>query len=95
MIWSAVTPYCHCKEPLTFNKYLIGAFIIGAILQISVALIPPIANMFKLVALDTKQWVYTILISISPIVIIEVQKKINEFKKGKILYKEAKNTAEI
>lgn len=68
------------------NKYLIGAFILGAILQISVVIIKPIADIFQLVALNKEQWIITTLISISPIIIIEIQKKINELRNGKIYY---------
>ena len=35
VIWSALTPYCNCKEPLGFGQYLLGAvlplFILGFI----------------------------------------------------------------
>ena len=70
------------------NKYLIGAFIIGVILQIVVVIIKPLAEIFSLVQLNTIQWIYTILISISPIVIMEVQKAVNGYKFGKIVYAE-------
>lgn len=78
------------KTDLFNNKYLIGAFILGAVLQIGVVLIPGVANIFKLVSLNTRQWLYTIGISILPIFIMETQKRFNEFKFGKIIYKEAK-----
>lgn len=68
------------------NKYLIGAFTLGTILQVSVVLIPQFANIFKLVPLTSVQWMYTIAISILPIIIIEVQKKLNEIKFGKRVY---------
>ena len=72
------------------NKYLIGAFILGIILQAGVVLIPPIANIFSLVPLGGEQWLYTALISISPIFIIEIQKKFNEIKFGKVVYETKK-----
>ena len=25
VLWKMLTPYCHCKEPLTVNQYIIGA----------------------------------------------------------------------
>ena len=68
------------------NKYLIGAFLLGTILQIMVVIIPSVAEIFKLVPLNMEQWMYTFLISISPIVIMEAQKKINEFRFGKVVY---------
>ena len=71
------------------NIYLIGAFALGLILQVSVVIIPQIARIFDVVPLNKIQWIYTILISISPIFILEIQKKINEIKFGKIIYKTA------
>ena len=71
------------KVGLFENKYLIGAFILGTILQVIVVMIPMFANVFKLVPLNGIQWLYTIGISILPIVIIEAQKKLNEIKFGK------------
>ena len=74
------------KVGLLENKYLVGAFVLGTILQASVVCIPSIANIFKLTTLNTIQWIYTLLISISPLIIIELQKKINEIKFGKVVY---------
>ncbi len=68
------------------NKYLLGAFILGSILQVIVVVIPPIANLFKLVPLTGIQWLYTVGISIMPLIIMEMQKKINEIRFGKIIY---------
>ena len=34
IIWKAVTPYCHCKEPLLVKHYILGAFMPGLILGI-------------------------------------------------------------
>ena len=69
------------------NIYLIGAFILGIIMQLAVVAIPQIAKIFEVVPLNNIQWLYTILISILPIFLIEMQKKINENKFGKVLYK--------
>lgn len=69
------------------NKYLVGAFLLGTIMQVGVVVFSPIASIFKLVPLNSIQWIYTILISLVPIVIVEIQKKWNEIKFGKIVYK--------
>ncbi len=69
------------------NKYLVGAFLLGTIMQVGVVIFSPIASIFKLVPLNSIQWIYTILISLVPIVIVEIQKKWNEIKFGKIVYK--------
>lgn len=68
------------------NKYLVGALILGTILQVGVVCIPSVAKIFNLVPLNSIQWIYVTLISISPIVIMEMQKKFNEIKFGKVVY---------
>ena len=74
------------KAGLFENKYLIGAFILGVLLQAIVVMVPAFAGVFKLVPLNGTQWLYTIGISILPLVIIEAQKKLNEIKFGKTIY---------
>ena len=74
------------KVGLFENKYLIGAFVLGVLLQVLVVIIPPVANIFKLVPLNGIQWLYTFGISILPLIIIEVQKKLNEVRFGKVVY---------
>ena len=75
------------KAGLFKNKYLIGAFLIGTILQVGVIIIPKIAGIFDVVPLSSKQWIYTAVISILPLVIVEMQKKINTIKIGKPIYR--------
>lgn len=55
-------------------------------MQIIVVIIPNFATIFKLVPLNKTQWLYTIGISILPIIIIELQKKLNEIKFGRVVY---------
>ena len=74
------------KVGILKNIYLIGAFILGTISQVSVVLIPKVANIFDVIPLNKQQWLYTIMISILPIFIIEGQKKINEFRFDKERY---------
>lgn len=68
------------------NKYLVLALILGTILQAGIVLIPTFAHIFSLVPLNGIQWLYVALISISPIIIMEIQKKFNEVKFGKVVY---------
>lgn len=68
------------------NKYLLGAFVLGSILQIGVVIIPSLAQIFDVVPLNSIQWIYTIGIAILPIPIMEFQKKLNEIKYGKVVY---------
>ena len=74
------------KVGLFENRYLVGAFILGAVLQIGVVCIPSLSNMFNLVPLDARGWMYVVGISILPLIIMEIQKKWNEFKFGKVVY---------
>lgn len=68
------------------NKYIILSFIVGAILQISVVLFSPLASMFDAVSLNSTQWIYTILLSLLPLFIMESKKKLNEKIHGKTVY---------
>ena len=68
------------KVGLFENKYLMGAFILGVILQIVVVVIPSVAEVFKLVPLTQVQWMYTFGISILPLVIMEIQKVFNKIE---------------
>lgn len=75
------------KIGLFKNMYLIGAVMLGVVLQITVVVIPQIAKIFNVVPLNSTQWLYTIGISLFPIIIVELQKKLNEIKFGKVIYK--------
>ena len=65
------------RTNLFSNKYLIGAFFLGAILQISVVVIPSLSVIFEVQSLSLQQWIYTIAISIMPLIIVEIQKAFN------------------
>ena len=73
------------------NKFLIGSFILGVFIQTIVVLVPTFANVFDLVSLNITQWLIVGIISILPIPIMESQKKINEVKFGKVIYREKEN----
>ena len=70
------------KTEIFENKYLIGSFFAGTLLQIIVVIVPYLANIFKLVSLNKIQWFYTIGISFLPIIIIELQKWLNKIQKS-------------
>ena len=74
------------------NKYLVGSFVIGIILQVIVVSTPSIANIFSAVPLNKEQWLYTALISISPLFIIELQKKVNSLRFSEVVYREKQLT---
>ncbi len=74
------------KVGLFENKYLLGAFVLGTVLQLGIIFVPSLAEIFKLTQLNATQWLITIVISIAPIIIVEIQKKFNELKFGKVVY---------
>ncbi len=68
------------------NKYLVGSFVLGIFVQAIVVVVPAFARVFEVVPLSLTQWIITIAISILPIPVIELQKKIdlkNEIKQNK------------
>ena len=69
------------------NKYLIGAFILGTILQVGIVFVPVLADLFKLEKLNLVQWGITIIISVMPIIIMEIQKKFDKLKLEKTIFK--------
>ena len=68
------------------NKYLVGSFVLGIFVQAIVVVVPAFAKVFEVVPLNLTQWIITIAISILPIPVIELQKKIdlkNEINQNK------------
>ena len=60
------------------NKYLIGSFLVGGFVQNIVAIVPTFAEIFELHTLNSTQWIITIIISLMPIPIMELQKLVNK-----------------
>ena len=60
----------------------------GSLLQIIVVIVPYFAKIFELVPLNSIQWIYTVAISIVPILVMEIQKKFKEIKSKKAFYRE-------
>ena len=63
------------KKDLFKNKFLMGSFILGVVVQLIVVIIPQLAEIFKLVPLTQTQWLIVLIISILPIPIVELQKR--------------------
>ncbi len=74
------------KSGIFENKFLIGSFILGIFVQVIVVLVPSLATIFKLVPLNQLQWIITLGISILPIPIMELQKKVNSAKHDNVIY---------
>jgi Ca2+-transporting ATPase len=60
------------------NKQLVISFIVCAILQVTVITIAPLATIFQVVPLTLRQWAMVLMLSFVPIVLVELQKKINQ-----------------
>ena len=65
------------KTGILENKFLIGSFVLGLLVQTIVVVIPALANIFDVVSLNSTQWLITLAISLLPIPIMELQKRIN------------------
>ena len=72
------------------NKYLVMAFLGGAFLQTIVVIVPQFADIFKLTNLNGTQWLYTVGISLTPVLLMEVQKFVNQVRFGKVVRKNFK-----
>lgn len=70
------------KTSILSNKMLLGAIFISALLLAAVLLIPPVMNVFGVVAMDATHWMYVGLFSLVPIVVVELVKlmKLNQTK---------------
>ena len=83
------------KTGLLENKYLVGAFLLGTLLQVTVVLIRPLATIFEVVPLNGTQWLYTLLISFAPLAIIELQKAVNIVQLERPLLQKEKNCTKM
>jgi len=61
------------------NKPLVASFIICAFMQIIVISVGTLAKVFQVVPLSMRQWAIVVLLSFMPILIVELQKKVNTF----------------
>lgn len=71
------------------NKYLLGSFVLGVFIQAIVVVVPVLANIFEVVPLNLTQWIITACISMLPIPIVELQKRM-DVKNGVSLRKNNK-----
>ena len=83
------------KTGLLENKYLVGAFLLGTLLQVTVVLIRPLATIFEVVSLNGTQWLYTLLISFAQLAIIELQKAVNIVQLERPLLQKEKNCTKM
>ena len=83
------------KTGIFNNLYLIGAVLIGLVLQTIVIVSPTIAQVFNCIPLNGVQWLIVISISILPLILVEIQKAINEFRFGRVVYPKKINTQKV
>jgi len=80
------------KEGAFANKYLIFSFISGVFLQAGVVMTKPLAAVFKVASLDSKQWLIVAVLSLMPIIIVEFDKLF--FAKGEEILEKRKVRSE-
>lgn len=68
------------KVGILENKFLIGSFILGIFVQTIVVFIPALAEIFNVINLNGTQWIITLGISLLPIPIMELQKRVNSIR---------------
>lgn len=71
------------KVGLFGNKKMILSFIVCAILQVSVISVPFLSNIFRTVPLNFIQWVIVTILSLSPILVVELEKALSTRTKNK------------
>lgn len=65
------------KLGLFSNKYLVGAILLAALLQVSVIIIPAFNDIFRVKQLNMVEWGIVLLASVSIIPLVELYKQIN------------------
>ena len=66
------------KTGITGNMKLVGAFAVGAIMQISVISVPFLSAAFRTIPLTPLQWVIVGILSLLPLLVVEVEKYIGK-----------------
>lgn len=69
------------KIGFTGNRLLLGTTMMGAIIMIAVPVITPLARMLGLQNMGFDHWVIVAILSISPLIFVEIQKMMGWFKK--------------
>jgi Ca2+-transporting ATPase len=59
------------------NIYLVGALVIGIIMQVSVISVPSLSAIFKVAPLNRLQWLVVGMLCVMPIIVVELQKAAN------------------
>lgn len=67
------------KAGIFKNPYLVLSLISGLILEVSVISVPYLANIFGVVPLNAMGWIVVTVLSIMPLIIVELQKFVSSF----------------
>lgn len=68
--------YSMLKTNLLSNKKLVISFLICLLMEISVIMVPALSTIFKTASLNLEQWLIVITLSLSPIIVVEIEKLI-------------------
>ena len=69
-----IQPALHLRTGILSNPQLLGAIFISAVMQISVISVPLLAGIFDVVMLTAGQWLVVLLLSLAPLLIVEMVK---------------------
>ena len=72
------------NKKLIKNMYLVGAFILGLLFEAAAISIPALAVIFDAVPLSFAQWLCVSVLSVMPVVIVELQKFVNKIVERKV-----------
>jgi Ca2+-transporting ATPase len=67
------------------NRYLVGAIVIGILLQLIILQTPVMRNAFKLQILDTQAWVEVTVLGVAPLILNELMKVYLRLKLKKVV----------
>lgn len=56
------------------NRWLVGAFVVGMLLQVGVIMLQPLATVFKVVPLEGLEWIVVVMLAVMPLPIVELEK---------------------
>ena len=69
------------KIGFTGNRLLLGTTMMGAIIMIAIPIITPVARIVGLQNMGFGHWFFVAILSISPLIFVEIQKMMGWFKK--------------
>ena len=74
------------KTGISGNMKLVGAFLLGLIMQVSVITVPALNSVFRTVPLSLSQWLIVAALSLSPLILVELSKNLGRRVSPKAAY---------